>query len=273
VTANPYETDRYLQEYLLLHYGRAEELCRYSFVPRALLHFHERIRRECLLPIPSVGVSPALFPPLPLSIAAGKVRPDPDAPGTGLRAGLDLGCAVGRLTFELGRVLDRVLGIDNSRVFIQAARQMARRHTVTARLKVSGAEFARRPLTLPKALARGRVDFQQGDAADLRSFASGAFQVVAAINLLCRLPEPRHFLEQLPRIVAPGGQLVLGTPLSWQEEYTPRRKWLYERDIERLLRPHFTLARTRDIPFLIREHHRKYQLGISTIRVFLRNPP
>ncbi len=245
MTANPYETDRYRQEYLLLHFGGPEDLCPHDFVPRAFLHFHERIRRECLLPVPR----------------------------TGLKTGLDLGCAVGRFTFELARVLDRVLGIDNSRVFIQTARRMARQHTVTARLKVSGAEFVRRPLKLPKALEHGRVEFQQADAADLSRFAPDTFQVVAAINLLCRLPEPRRFLEQLHRIVAPGGQLVLGTPLSWQEEYTPRRKWLSAQDIQRLLRPHFTLARTRDLPFLIREHHRKYQLGISAVRVFVRNPP
>ncbi len=245
MTSNPYETDRYLQEYLLFHYGRPADLCPYQFVPRTLLHFHERIRRECLLPVSR----------------------------TGLKVGLDLGCAVGRLTFELARVMDRVIGIDNSRTFIQAARRMARQHTVTARLKVSGAEFLRQQVTLSKALQRGRVEFREGDASDLSCFAPGTFQIVTAINLLCRLPEPRRFLEQLHRVVIPGGQLVLGTPLSWQGDYTPRHRWLSEQDIEAVLRPHFTLARTRDIPFLIREHRRKYQLGISTVRVFVRSQP
>jgi hypothetical protein len=39
-----------------------------------------------------------------------------------------------------------------------------------------------------------------------------------------------------------------------------------------LLRPHFRLARRGDLPFLIREHRRKYQLVVAEVFTFVRRP-
>ena len=258
---NPYETRRYLNEYLWFHYARTRDSL--PFVSQEVFRFHERLRKECLLPV-----------------SGGKTRhsgPGKDKTGTAgahsgsrERLGLDLGCAVGRFTFELGRVVDHVLGIDNSESFIAAARQMARRGAQTVRLQESGSAFVSRPVALPKALAGSSAEFRVGDAMDLSGFPEGLFQIVAAINLLCRLPCPRRFLRQLHRLVAPGGQLLMASPFSWLEEYTPRREWLDARQVRTLLEPQFRLARRRDLPFLIREHHRKYQLVISEVMVFVR---
>ena len=100
---NPYETRRYLAEYLLFHYGSPRELCPYPFAPKAAFHFHRRIVRECLLPLHFSSPT----------------------------RGLDLGCAVGGLTHELAKVVDEATGIDNSRQFIRAARQ----HTKSRHIK------------------------------------------------------------------------------------------------------------------------------------------
>ena len=83
-------------------------------------------------------------------------------------------------------------------------------------------------------------------------------------------PRPQQFLKQVHQLVTPGGQLVLGTPFSWQEEYTPRREWLDATKVEALLRPHFRLLRRRELPFVIREHRRKYQIGLSEVSTFVR---
>ncbi len=99
----------------------------------------------------------------------------------------------------------------------------------------------------------------------------GAFHVVVAANLVCRLPEPLRFIERLTDLVAPGGQLLLATPFSWLPEFTPEENWLGGIDdgapshevLADLLRPAFTLEFTKDLPFLIREHSRKFQYGIS----------
>jgi SAM-dependent methyltransferase len=243
VKGNPYETDRYLNEYLLFHYGRAEDLCPFSFVQRDWLRFHERLREEYLLPIP---------------------------PGTH-SLGLDVGCAVGRFTFELGRVLHYVIGVDNSVSFIRAARCMATQQNLTATVHESGKKFTTRKLVPPKASLRSRVEFQLGDALDLSKFAKPRFAVVSAINLIDRLPRPREFLQQLPQLVAPGGQLLLATPFTWLEQFTPAKQWLTSQQLQSFLRPHFRLARQGELPFLIREHRRKYQLLIAEVFTFLRH--
>ena len=252
---NPYETRRYLDQYLLLHYGRPSDVCPFPFIPRELLRFHERLREEYLLPVrprrPSgAGVSPVL----PLT------------------RGLDLGCAVGRFAFELGRVVNHVLGLDNSKSFIQAARRMAQRHELVVKVQETGARLQARRLVLPAALRRCRVEFKVGDAMDLAALPDGAFQVVSAINLICRVRHPRQCLRQLARLLAPGGQLLIVTPFSWLEQYSAPTEWLTEQDLRSLLHPHFRLVRHGDVPLVIREHRRKYQLVISRAFTFVRRP-
>ncbi len=242
--ANPYETRRYLHEYLLLHYGQPRDVCPFPFVPPDWLRFHERLREEYLLPV---------------------------RPRDGSR-GLDIGCAVGRFSFELSRVVDQVTGVDNSKSFIDAAKRIARRREVTVPVSESGAQVNSRRLILPKFVQSSRTEFQVGDALDLSAFPDRAFQVISAINLVDRLPRPRQFLRQLPHLLAPGGQLLLASPLTWLEQYTPRKEWLTSQQVESLLHPDFHLARHGDLPFLIREHRRKYQLVIAQVWTFIRSP-
>lgn len=240
---NPYESVRYVTEYLLFHYGQAKDLCPFPCVPRQTLRFHTRLRTECLLP---------------LKRAPRKTR------------GLDLGCGVGRFTFELGRVMDESIGIDNSKAFVQAAKRMAKEHELTVQANQSGHHFSALTLRLPAPLRHSNVEFQLGDAMDFCRCCDETFQIVAAINLICRLPRPRVFLGQLPRLVAAGGQLVLASPFSWMPEYSSPDEWLTAQNVIEVLRPHFRLVRRRDLPFVIREHRRKYQLVISEVMVFMR---
>ena len=75
---------------------------------------------------------------------------------------------------------------------------------------------------------------------------------------------------------------MLISPYSWLEEYTPSKEWFgasYSSDGKEIdsfddLRAfiHETstlkLARRLDIPFLIREHERKYQYGVSDCTIW-----
>jgi SAM-dependent methyltransferase len=247
VSDHPYETNRYLTEYLLLHYGRPQDICPFTFVPREMLAFHARIRTECLLPLPR---------------RAGRMAQKTRA--------LDLGCGVGRFTFELGRVVDEVIGIDSSKSFVRAARKMAKTQAITIRVKQSGHDFVSRKLSLPRTLRRSHVLFKAGDATGSEVFAQEPFQIVAAINLICRLPNPRDFLSDLHRLVVPGGQLVVASPFTWMADYSPPSQWTTAEETQAVLRPHFRLARRGSLPFLIREHLRKYQMVISDVMVFVR---
>jgi SAM-dependent methyltransferase len=230
-----------LHEYLLFHYGKPKDLFPFGLVSHDLLRFHERIR-ECLLPIPRTSRSRAL----------------------------DIGCAVGRFTFELSRLAGKVIGIDNSKQFILAAQNMAKRGATKVQIPESGSEFSTRRVALPKGARPDNVRFQVGDAQKLRSIARLPFDIVAAINLICRLPSPSAFLRQLPDLVSPEGQLLIASPFSWLKEYTSRREWLTPAEVQKTLAPHFSLQNRCDIPFIIREHRRKYQLVVSEVLTFKR---
>ena len=76
----------------------------------------------------------------------------------------------------------------------------------------------------------------------------------------------KGLIERLPSLVRPGGQLLLTTPCTWLEEFTPRGNWPQGSTREwltSLLEPHFDLAKAYDMPFLIREHARKYQWSVA----------
>jgi len=110
------------------------------------------------------------------------------------------------------------------------------------------------------------ISFEVGDACELRSDI-GEFDLVHAANLLCRLPDPMALLSRLPELVQPGGQLLLTTPLTWLEDFTPREKWLGDGDsasaLKNILQDSFDLEVEKNLPFLIREHRRKFQYSVA----------
>ncbi len=115
---------------------------------------------------------------------------------------------------------------------------------------------------------------------DLRDHL-GQHDVVIMANLIDRLPDPARCLERIPGLLNPGGQLVITSPYTWMEEFTPREKWLggFEQNgravraldtLRGILGKDFDLARTLDLPFLLREHARKFQLSVAQASVWVR---
>lgn len=242
---NIYETDKLLAEYLLFHYGTAEEIAPPS--PGAL-DYAVRCVTEC--------VDRTALPP--------------DA-----RA-LDLGCAVGRSTFELARLCKHALGIDYSRRFIDAAETIRRDGSIRYERMDEGALTTSLTAHRPAGVDPARVTFEVGDAMALRADL-GVFDVVLMANLIDRLRHPRRCLERLTELVRPGGQLVITSPYTWLEEFTPREHWLGGFDgtstldgLHSALTPAFEPIATRDLPFLIREHARKFQLSIAQASIWRR---
>ena len=130
---------------------------------------------------------------------------------------------------------------------------------------------------VPTGIDRQRVRFEVGDACALRQDL-GRFDVVLLANLIDRLPDPRRCLERLPGLVAPGGQLIIASPFTWLEDYTPQRAWLgghedagsTSRTLKGFLDADFELVREVDLPYLIREHARKYQWSVSWTGIWRR---
>ncbi len=247
---NPYETDKLLNEYLLFHYGTYEEIFPWSFGPSDALDYAVRCVTECV----DVAALPA-----------------------GARA-LDLGCAVGRSSYELSRFCGEVVGIDFSRRFIEAAEAMKSAEGVAYLRADEGERCTALTAHLPAGVHSERVKFEVGDACNLRD-GLGTFDVVLAANLVDRLPAPRRFLDALPALIKPGGQLILTSPYTWLAEYTPRSEWLggtqqaATLDVLRAeLDPSFDLVQAKDLPFLIREHARKFQWSVAQASIWRRRP-
>lgn len=246
---NPYETDSLLEEYLLLHYGDAETVLPWSFGPREALDFPVRCVRELIKPV------------------------------AGARA-LELGCSVGRASFELSSFCSEVVGIDTSERFIAEAQRLSRERTARFSFAVEGEIQQTSQAELPARCRPDRVCFEVGDATELRSDL-GTFDIVLAANLLCRVPDPQAVLRRLPALVKPAGQLVLTSPYTWLKEYTPRERWLggfwrggvAVRSLDSLreaLEVFFELEGTHDMPFMIREHARKFQWSVAQATVWRR---
>jgi putative 4-mercaptohistidine N1-methyltranferase len=247
---NFYNSERAVAEYLLLHYGKSEPR-----LPEALseaLDFPARCVSQCL--------------------DVGRLPKDARA--------LDLGCAVGRSSFELARHCPQVLALDFSSAFIHVANGLRERGSFTFKYVEEGEIMHSHTAVVPSDLERKRVTFERGDAVNLR-LDLGLFDVVLMANLIDRVDDPRKCLEQLPGIIKAEGQLIITSPYTWLAEFTPRENWLggFISDghqvqtfdaLKDILSPQFELMRRQDLPFMIREHSRKFQYGISEASIWQR---
>src|SRR5271154_2912348 len=121
MSAGFYESDAAVEQYLLFHYGMPEQIC--PLLPEA--------RTACGFPSHCVSES------LRHIVLQKRTR------------ALDLGCAVGRSSFELGRHFEEVVALDFSARFIAAAHQMREERAVTVRVPREGPATDELRLDLP----------------------------------------------------------------------------------------------------------------------------
>lgn len=244
---NFYETDEQLGQYLGFHYGES--------------HF-------------GVGNYPARCANLCQEVMAGRTK----------KSALDLGCAVGRSTLELARVFERVDGLDLSNRFIAAANELVSAGEIEYFLRDEG-ELGRRVRARLAELGldrvADRVRFEVADACNLGSEYSG-YDLIFAGNLIDRLEDPGAFLASVHEHLAEDGTLVISSPYTLLEEFTPRANWLggFERNgqpvtvldgMKSVLSPHFELVTEPvDVPFVIRETRRKFQHTIAEFSAWRR---
>lgn len=246
--SNPYETDDLLNQYMAFHFGSS-----YFGVP----NYPEHCAELC---IQFMGNRPR-------------------------RKALDLGCAVGRSTFELAKGFDEAVGIDFSSRFIDAARRLQTGETLPYFLHDEG-ELGREVKVSLETLAlrstTQKVNFQVGDACNLGAEHTG-YDLIFAGNLIDRVNNPAAFLKDLPHRVVQGGLLVISSPYTLLAEYTPKENWIggllaengtprtVLQGMQTLLAPHFRLVNTpMDVPFVIRETSRKFQHSIAEMSVWER---
>jgi putative 4-mercaptohistidine N1-methyltranferase len=196
---------------------------------------------------------------------------------------LDIGCSVGRSAFEFARAFDHVDAIDFSARFIQSGVRLQEGGEVHYEVPTEGELTIARSVSLEKLGLddrRTQVSFMQGDACNLKGIFTG-YDLVFAGNLVDRLYDPSLFLDLIGERVLPGGLLVITSPYTWLEEYTPKSKWLGGRrehgeplttfeGLSRSLGNGFDLVHRLDVPFVIRETARKHQHSIADLTVWKR---
>ena len=195
---------------------------------------------------------------------------------------LDLGCSVGRASFELAREFQFVNGLDFSARFIRIGYQLQEKGAVRYELPEEGeivSYHERRLADLGLAEVAGRVEFFQADALNLKPQFTD-YDLILAANLLDRLRDPGTFLASVHERLNDTGLLVIASPYTWLTEFTVREKWLggFRKDGEPYttldglkdhLQAHFTMVgEPRDVEFVIRETNRKFQHSISQLTVW-----
>ncbi|MEL7498884.1 MAG: 5-histidylcysteine sulfoxide synthase [Planctomycetota bacterium] len=246
-TVNVYETDQMLSRYIEFHYG------------------------EPILDLPN-------FPVTCVATVAEHLA------GRKLDRALDIGCAAGRSAFELANHFDHVDAIDLSVRLIEAPSNLQKTGKQRYVLTDEGQLQSYREIRLDEfpeyAETKDNVNFMQGDACNLVEKFDN-YDCVFAGNLLDRLYDPRMFLNLIKSRVKPGGLLVIASPYTWLEKYTPVDKWLggFKADtgetftsldglLEVLGDEFKMLGEPTDIPFAIRETRRKFHYGISQLTIW-----
>jgi putative 4-mercaptohistidine N1-methyltranferase len=253
--SNVYETKSLVNQYMAFHYATPEEYFPYQIGPREHTDFPKRCAELCVQ-YKSDGV---------------------------LNKALDIGCAVGRSSFELARSFDNVIGIDFSHAFIDKCNEIKHQGSCKYILPGEGELGKDKVAKVSHDIDRDRCVFMQGDACNL-SPDLGQFGCVLGANMVCRLPDPMVFLNRLRSLVVPGGIVVLVSPYTWLEQYTPKDKWLGgyvdsngeavtgSATLRKVLEADFDLVHSEDFPFVIKETAREHQWTVSDATVWRRKP-
>lgn len=243
-----YETDQAVSQYCELHYGK---------------HYY--------------GIKPFPLVCAETCLALTRNRPRKKV--------LELGCSVGRASFELAKEFEAVHGIDFSARFIRIAFQLQEKGYTRYELFEEGelTSFHEKSLNeLGLAETASRIEFHQGDAANLKPYFTG-YDLVLAANLIDRMVNPRKFLATIHKRINPGGLLVLASPYTWLSEFTEKEQWLggFRKDGEpfttlegiiEILKENFQrLGSPEEIEFVIRETARKFQHSKSQLTVWQRH--
>ncbi|KLV03615.1 SAM-dependent methyltransferase [Photobacterium aquae] len=241
---NVYETDELISQYLEFHYGDE-----YFSVPNFCINGVQQCLREIQL--------------------------------THHTKALDIGCSVGRASFELAKIFDHVDGIDFSARFIQQAYSLTEQGEKRYTIKTEGDLVEFKSVTLEELGYQSlcdKIHFSQGDACNLKPQFTH-YDLIYASNLIDRLNDPKQFLSTIHQRINEGGYLVITSPYTWLESYTDKDKWLGGIKINgenfttldgltETLIPHFELVAVKELPFVIRETKRKFQHSLSEMTIW-----
>jgi len=150
----------------------------------------------------------------------------PDATAGYSRA-LDMGCNVGRFTFEQANFSDLAIGIDIDFPAVATAARFQR----TAEIRFAYPERARKASSYLSPFApRDNVLFLVADALN-PPFPAAYFDLVSSVNLLDNVAVPLQLIGQMNALLRPGGILHHCSPYAWRANISHPVEWLETEDI------------------------------------------
>jgi len=201
---------------------------------------------------------------------------------------IDIGCSVGRFTFELAKYCDNILGIDLSARFIQVCYNVRDyENCLPYVIPIEGdlKEYKRiYPIEIRNELGItdddcNKINFLQKDACNLPLSEYNGYDLIFCGNLIDRLSDPKLFLETIHERIILNGLLVITSPYTWIETYTKKDNWIGGKKVdgedettlqrlETILSVNFKLIHKKDIEFVIRETKRKFQHTVSEMTIW-----
>jgi ubiquinone/menaquinone biosynthesis C-methylase UbiE len=102
---------------------------------------------------------------------------------------LDVACGAGALVIEVAPRVERAVGVDLSEGMLEIARSRLR--------------------SIEEDHPLANVEFRKGPS-DALPFADASFTAVVCTTALHHFPEPQRSVDEIARVVEPGGRVVLG---------------------------------------------------------------
>ena len=189
---------------------------------------------------------------------------------------LDLGCSVGRYTFELARFSALAVGLDLNFRLVSSAAEFHRTKRLCYERKEHGHWFEEVQASYSPP---DNVLFLVADALD-PPFSAESFDLVAGLNLIENVRIPLILIGQMDALLQSDGVLILGSPYEWRADICEPAEWLenglldapemVRRIIEGSLFPrtglkYQILEEFQDVPWVMRHHSRYWSLFLVHI--------
>jgi 5-histidylcysteine sulfoxide synthase/putative 4-mercaptohistidine N1-methyltranferase len=205
---------------------------------------------------------------------------------------LDLGCSVGRVSFELSTLFEHVDGVDFSARYIQHCVQLQQNKAVRYSSVAEGEVTHFHEVTLDslnkdekcqtnKHYHTDKIYFSQGDGCNLKAQFCD-YDVILIQHNLENSYRPRALLSALMKRIAPNGLLMVLSDYGFDEKITEKKHWLGGQKIngenqsgfEALslhLSDSFTLLNQEELPRIIKQDQRHFSLALSHLTIWQAN--
>ncbi len=194
---------------------------------------------------------------------------------------LDLGCSVGRCSFELAQRFEQVDAVDFSAAVIQHGVHLQKNHRVKYITKNEGeiVDFNEIELTaLSLSSHSAKVNFSQGDASNLKAIFTG-YDVILAQHVLEKSYHPALFLKTAAQRLKPGGLLIIVSDYNFDQQVTDKSKWLSGvkingenvcglDGISQLLVDDFALVEQQELTRVLKENQRNFKISQCQLTVW-----